>query len=77
MNGTTRLTVESVQSVPSRRRLRAVTRGRQWTAPSSGSEPAPDAVETAVLAPGDRAAQDHGGRLERQLANLLGVTFSV
>src|SRR5436305_610530 len=76
MNGATRQTVVSVHSHPWRAIERGLARGRQWTAASSGSEPAPGAAGMDVLAPGDRPAQDHRRRLERQLPDLLGVAGS-
>ena len=76
MNGPTRQAVVSVHSQPWRAIERALAGVRQWTVASSGSEPAPDAAETVVLAPGDRPAQDHRRLIERQLANLLGVPGS-
>src|SRR5919198_18941 len=73
MNGTTWATVIAVHISPVRSMGRASTRGRQWTAASSGS----GSAATAMLLPaGDRQAHDHEIGVERQLADLLGLALA-
>src|SRR5919198_4939039 len=73
MNGTTWATVIAVHINPVRSMRRASTRGRQWTAASSGS----GSAATAMLLPaGDRQAHDHEVGVERQLADLLGLALA-
>src|SRR5512132_2316470 len=68
-NGTTWAIVVVVQRASVRRRRCASTRGRQWTAASSGS----GSAAMACLPAGDRQAHDHEVGVDRQLADLLGL----
>src|SRR5689334_3260509 len=80
MKGTTWAIVMSVHVRPVRSSRRASTRGRQWTAASSGSGSATWASGSAAtgsgLPAGDRQAHDHELGVDRQLAHLLGVTLT-
>src|SRR4051812_36230195 len=80
MNGTTCATVVRVQSLPRRRRVASLARGRQGTAASSGRGPAAcwkPAASTVVLAAGDGPAEDDRVGIERELADLRGVPRTV
>src|ERR1700727_395280 len=81
-NGTVCATVERVHRRPVCRRARSVTGRRQWTPASwEGVPPAPAgaaaAGELIASTSGDRPAQDHERRVERELANLLGAAFTL
>src|SRR6266542_4331 len=71
-NGTTWATVVAVHSASVRRRRCGSTRGRQWTAASSGS----GSAAMACLPAGDRQTHDHEVRVDRQLADLLGLPLA-
>src|SRR5438552_2125110 len=78
--GTLCASVTTVHSLPVRRSLPSVIRGRHQTLASSGSAAsgaAPAVAVADVLAPGDRAAQNHHGSVERQLPNLLGPALAL
>lgn len=73
-------TVLSVQIRPARARVRSLALVRHQTLANSGSGGADAAgapAATAVLASGDRAAEDHPLRVEWQLAHLLGVPLTL
>src|SRR5512132_157718 len=72
-NGTTWAIVIAVHSMPVRSMRRASTRGRQWTAASSGSGSAATALR---LPAGDRQPHDHQVGVDRQLAHLLGLALA-
>src|SRR6478672_3038899 len=73
MNGTTCAIVISVQNRSVRSTRRASTRGRQWTAASSGSG---SAATAPALPAGDRQAHDHEVGVDRQVAHLLGLALA-